>query len=410
MNYIFIDCKEKANLVGIVEDNSLVELYLEEKVVKKTLGNIYRARVDTVVKGMDAAFIDIGQDKNAYLHLNQSLAKDFAKQGEKTTIDKVLKEGQTIIVEITKEASGTKGAKVTTNIELKGRYLVLTPYSKQVYISKKIYKKTDLDRLKNLADEMIKEEIGLVFRTASMNVEKDKIREEYNILLEMYKQIERERNFLPCPKLIYSEPDIGYQIIRDLYNDDIDEIKTNCPDYHRELIIMEENSPFKFSDKLKLERDFSTDLDQRLNREIKNAFKRKIDLESGAYLIIDQLEALTVIDVNTGKFIGKSYREDTLVKTNLEAAEEIARQIRLRDIGGIIVIDFIDMKNKKDQDRLLEQLNKYLEKDRNKAKLVGITKLGLVELTRRKKRKSIKSNYYSICPQCQGVGKIFIDI
>ncbi len=409
MSYIFIDSKDEVEMVGLVEDGRLAEFYVEERSNQKTLGNIYRGRVDKVVKGMDAAFIDIGEEKDAYLHLKQALPKKLMYQNKAYNINEILKEGQDIIVQITKEASGTKGSKVSTHIELKGRYIVLTPYSKQVNISKKIHKKQEVNRLLEISKDIVKEDIGLIFRTASIDRENEKIAEEYNILFDIYKKLERERSFLPCPKLLYSEGDIGYQIIRDLYSEDIDEIKVNSEAYYNDLILMEENYPFKFSDKLILDKEFSISLDQDLSRDIKNSLNKKVNLKSGAYLVVDQLEALTVIDVNTGKFTGQSSLKDTVMKTNVEAAKEIAKQIRLRDIGGIIIVDFIDMTSKDDEDKLLSMFKSYLKRDRNKTNIVDITKLGLVELTRSKKRKSVISEYYSICPKCEGFGKIFID-
>lgn len=409
MNYIFIDSRDKDEMLGLVEDNRLVEFYIEEKTNRKIFGNIYRGRVDKVVVGIDAAFIDIGREKNAYLHINQAKPRDLIAKDFKYKIDDLLKEGQEVIVQVTKEEVGTKGAKLSTYIELKGRYIILTPYSKSISISKKI-EKNQSQRLLSSSQDVVKEEVGFIIRTAARDMEIEKIRDEYNILFERYKKIERERSFLPCPKLIYSEGHMGYQIIRDIFSEHIDQIKVNSKNYYDDLILMEEDSLFKFSDKLLLDKDFSIGLDQNLLREIRNSLNRKVELKSGAYLIIDQLEALTVIDINTGKFTGANSLKDTVMETNLEAALEIARQIRLRDIGGIIIVDFIDMKSKEDENKLLAIFNSYLKRDRNKARIVDISKLGLVELVRTKRRKSSTSKYYSICSECQGLGKVFIDI
>ena len=410
MNYIFIDVKDKVEKGGLVREEKMVEFYMEEKEDKKTLGNIYRGRVDKIIPGMDAAFEDIGEEKNGYLHLNQALPRDKMYKNKKHRIDEILAEGQEIIVQIRKEAAGIKGARLSTHIELKARYIVLTPYSNQINISKKIYISDEIDRLKAIAEDIREDDIGLIFRTAAMDIEDRIIIEEYNMLLEIYIKIERERNFLPCPKLIYKEADLAYQVIRDLYHDDIEKILVNDKDYYNDLIEMDENYPFKFSEKLELDIDFSVSLDQKLFKDIKTSLDRRVDLKSGAYLIVDQLEALTVIDVNSGSFIGGRSLKDTVMKTNIEAAREIARQIRLRDIGGIILIDFIDSRSKKDEDKLIAMFKSYIKKDRNKTNFIDITKLGLVEITRSKKRKSNISRYYSICEKCSGSGKIFIDI
>lgn len=400
MNYIFIDSKDEIEKVGLVEDGRLVEFYMEENTSKNTLGNIYRGRIEKVEKGMDAAFINIGEDRNAYLHLKQALPKDKMYKNKSYYIDDILKEGRDIIVQIIKEADGNKGAKVTTHIELKGRYIILTPFSNQINVSKKIYKREDINRLRDLSEDLIKKDAGFILRTASKNAEEDKIVSEYNFLFDIYEKIEREKNYLPSPKLIYKEPSIGYQIIRDLYSEDINEVKINSENDYKDLILMEENYPFKFSDKLILDKKFSIILEQNLIRNIKSSLSRRVNLKSGAHIIIDQLEALTVIDVNTGKFTGSRSLKDTIMKTNIEAAEEIARQIRLRDIGGIIIIDFIDMRSKEDEKKLLGVFNSHLKRDRNKANIIDITKLGLLEMTRSKKRKTSISSYYSICSKC----------
>lgn len=229
------------------------------------------------------------------------------------------------------------------------------------------------------------------------------------MLLEIYRKIQREKNFLPCPKLIYSEPDLGYQVIRDLYNDSIERILVNDKSYYNYLLTMDETYPFKFASKLVLDEDFSIDRDQKLYKDIRTSLERRVDLKSGSYLIIDQLEAFTVIDVNTGSFTGARSLKDTVMQTNIEAAREIARQIRLRDIGGIILIDFIDMRSKRDETKLISMFKSYIKEDRNKTNFIDISKLGIAEITRSKRRKSNISRYYSICPECKGTGKIFID-
>lgn len=409
MNYIFIDSKEEIEKVGLVEKDKLVEFYMEEREDKKTLGNIYRGRVERVIKGMDAAFVDIGEEKNSYLHLKQALSKDQMYKNKKHSIDDVLKEGQEVIVQIRKEASQDKGARVTSHVELKGRYIVLTPYSKQINISKKIYKTSEIERLKAIARETISDDIGLIIRSAAEDADSKDIRDEYQVLLEIYRKIQREKNFLPCPKLIYSEPDLGYQVIRDLYNDSIERILVNDKSYYNYLLTMDETYPFKFASKLVLDEDFSIDRDQKLYKDIRTSLERMVDLKSGSYLIIDQLEAFTVIDVNTGSFTGARSLKDTVMQTNIEAAREIARQIRLRDIGGIILIDFIDMRSKRDETKLISMFKSYIKEDRNKTNFIDISKLGIAEITRSKRRKSNISRYYSICPECKGTGKIFID-
>lgn len=406
MNYIFIDSSEEVDKIGVVEDGHLVEFHMEEKDNKKLLANIYRGRVVNVLKGMESAFVDIGEDKNAYLYVKDALSKKFLYDKKPHRINEVTKAGEDIIVQVRKEAAGTKGAKVSTHIEIPGRYIVLTPYSRKINISRKIRNKESRKRLKRIGKNMMENEVGVIFRTVSEEIEEEIIKEEYNILLDIYNKIQKERNFLPCPKLIYREPDLGYQIIRDTFNKDTEKIIINSKETYDNLLLMEEYFPFKFSHKIELNKEYSIDYEESIQNDIKKALSREVHFKSGGYLVIDQLEALTAIDVNTGGFIGSKSLGDTVLRTNIGAIEEIARQIRLRNLAGIIIIDFIDMKKKKDKRQLLSALRKELKKDRNRANVVGITKLGLVELTRKKTRGSIGANFYTQCPHCKGRGKI----
>ncbi|NLW22444.1 MAG: Rne/Rng family ribonuclease [Tissierellia bacterium] len=407
MNYIFIDSEEGIDRVGIVEDDKLVEFYMDKKDKRKQVGNIYRARVVNVLPGMEAAFVDIGEGKNAYLHVKNAIPKELMHRKRDIKINEIIKNGEEIIVQVLKEASQNKGAKVTTHITLPGRFLVLTPFSSRISISRKIHEKEEIQRLQNLGKGMQKENMGIIFRTNSFGVDEDLLVEEYHMLINIYKKIERERNFLPCPKLIYSEMDLAQQIIRDVFNDKIDRVIVNNRQKYKKLLSFQDILFPKLSDKLIYDANFSITSQPEIEKGLKTALDRKVSLKSGGYIVIDETEALTVIDVNTGKFIGSKNLEDTVVKTNLEAAEEISRQIRLRDIGGIIVIDFIDMKEDEDVDLVLNVLQKNLNQDRNKTNIIGMTKLGLVELTRRKVRNSLSSNFIVPCPSCGGRGKIF---
>lgn len=409
MRYIFIDSKDGVDRAGIVEDDRLVEFHAEKQDKEKLVGNIYRARVINVLSGMEAAFVDIGESKNAYLYVKDALSKDDLYNKNTISISEILKPGQEIIVQVIKEPSGNKGAKITTHIEIPGRYLVFTAFSSKKNISKKILKKEEVKRLKTIGTSVMKDEMGMIFRTVSEGVDEDIIRDEYNLLYEIYTKIEKQKNFLPYPKLLYKEPDLGYQLVRDSYNDMTDKIIVNTKEKYNELIAMEEYYPFKFSEKIELDLKFSAIYHPKIQSDLNNALKRIVNLKSGGYIVIDETEALTAIDINTGKFVGTKSLGDTVLKTNLEASEEIAKQIRLRDIGGIIIIDFIDMRNEQDIDLVLSEFEKHLKKDRIKTNIVGITKLGLVELTRKKIRRSLSLDFYEKCPKCEGRGNI-IDI
>ncbi|MBU5427205.1 Rne/Rng family ribonuclease [Tissierella pigra] len=405
MSYIFIDSLDGFQRVGIVENNRLVEYHLEKE-EKKIVGNIYRGRVVNVLQGMEAAFVDIGEGKNAYLYVKDALPKEMLYSGKRYSISEVVKSGQEIIVQVIKEPSGNKGAKVTTHIEIPGRFLVFTPFSNKINISKKIRSIVEVESLKEIGKKIIKNDTGLIFRTASEGIDESILQEEYNILYDIYAKIEKERNFLPCPKLLYKEPSLGYQIIRDSFNDETEKIIVNNKEVYDNLILTEETFPFRFSNKMELDKDFSINYNTGIQLDLQTALQRIVSLKSGGYIVIDETEALTAIDVNTGKFVGSSSLEDTIVKTNIEAAGEIARQIRLRDIGGIIIIDFIDMKNKNDISNVLAILRKNLKKDKIKTNIIDITKLGLVELTRKKIRRSLSRDFYKVCPKCEGRGHI----
>lgn len=409
MKYIFIDSSDDFHKVGIVENHRLVEFHVEEIGKGKLVGNIYRGRVTNVLQGMESAFIDIGDLKNAYLYVNEALPKELLYTGEKYKISEILKIGQEIIVQVIKEPSGGKGAKVTIHIEIPGRYLVFTPYSNKINISKKIKGTKENQILKDIGQRIVKDDMGIIFRTASEGVEESILKEEYDKLYDIYTKIEKERSFLPCPKLLYKEPGLGYQILRDTYTDDTDKIIVNNREVYDNLILMEEHSTFNFSSKLELNTDFSIKYDNLIQSDIRLALQRVVPLKSGGYIVIDEVEALTAIDVNTGKFVGTRSLEDTVLKINMEAAEEIARQIRLRDIGGIIIIDFIDMKNKDDIPLVLSKLKENFKNDRIKVNIIDITKLGLVELTRKKIRRSLSRDFYKKCSSCEGRGFI-IDI
>lgn len=405
MNYIFIDIKAGIEKVGIVEEDKLVEFYIDYEDEDQLVGNIYRGRVKNVLKGMEAAFVDIGHEKNAYLDLKNAIPQNTKR--ENIDIRDVVKIGQEIIVQVLKEPTESKGAKVTTKITLPGRFIVLTPYLDKISISRKIEEEEEIKRLTSIGENIKEENIGLIFRTNSQGVNEDLLAKEYSSLVKLFKKIERERHFLPCPKLIYKEMDLAEKVIRDSYNEKIDKIIVNDREKYNRLLELEDIFFPDFKDKLIYDEDFDINYEENILKGLRNALERKVYLKSGGYIVIDETEALTVIDVNTGKFVGNINLEDTVVKTNLEAAEEIARQIRLRNLTGIILIDFIQMKNNKDVKLVMEKLEEYLSRDRNKANIVDITKLGLVELTRRKSRNSLSNHFIKPCPTCKGKGKLY---
>ena len=406
MNYIFIDSVDGVSKVGIVEENRLVEYYTQEENKGKLVGNIYRARIETVLQGMEAAFVDIGEGKNSYLHVKDALSREQIYSKEKYKINEVVKGGQDIIVQVIKESQDTKGPKVTARISIPGRYLVLTPFSKKINVSRKIVGFKAVSRLKILGEKIVKDNMGVIFRTMAEEVDEALLIDEYNLLWDIYNRIERERNFLPCPKLLYRELDLVYQIVRDSFNDKNHIIIVNNKDIYEKLLLLEDYFSYNLGEKITLDKNFSMESDTNLLKDLNEAMERRVTLRSRGHIVIDETEALTAIDVNTGKYVGNYSLEETISITNIEAAEEILRQIRLRDIGGIIIVDFIDMKSEKDISKVLSMLHHNLDKDRNKPNVVGITKLGLVEITRKRIRQTLELRTSIVCPNCKGSGRV----
>lgn len=402
MDYIFIDSKVDRNIVGIVEDDSLVEYLSQDEDRNFILGNIYRAKVKDTLRGMEAAFVDIGRERNAFLHLKDALSWEQISSKKNYKLKDIIKSGQDILVQVIKEEVGSKGARVTTHLSIPGRNLILTPYVDSVNVSKKIREKSEMNRLKEIMDEIIVDDMGVILRTASDGASKDTLKKEYNNLVNIYKDIEKQRNFLPVPKLLYSDMDLVYKIIREAYKENMKIVVNNKNIYNNILLhfdyIKDENIIFDI--------DFSSEYNRLIQKDINQAIKRSVELRSGGYIVIDETEAMTVIDVNTGKNVGALSLEDTVLKTNLEATEEIAKQIRLRDLGGIIIIDFIDMNNKINLDWVMEKLDREFRKDRNKPNIVDVTKLTLVEVTRKRKRDTLDVLTTKVCPTCNGRGRI----
>lgn len=406
MDYIFIDSVDGISKVGIVEEGRLVEYYIGEENKEKLVGNIYRARIENVLEGMEAAFVDIGEGKNAYLNVNDALNPDQIRSKNKYKINEVLKGGQEIIVQVVKEGQSNKGPKVTRRISIPGRYLVLTPFSNQINVSRKISGFKAVSRLKILGEKIIKDNMGLIFRTMAEEVDESLLIQEYNKLLDIYNRIQREINFLPCPKLLYRELELVYQIVRDSFNDKNHRIVVNNVHIYDKLLLLEDYFSYNLGEKIILDTNFSMENDPKLLADLNQAINRKVTLPSGGHIVIDETEALTAIDVNTGKYVGDYSFEETVLLTNMEAAEEILRQIRLRDIGGIIIVDFIDMKNENYITKVLSVLYTNLSKDRNKPNVAGMTNLGLVEITRKRIRSTLETRISTVCPTCKGSGRI----
>jgi ribonuclease E len=394
--------------IGVIEDNVMVEHYVNRNANVSYVGNVYLGRVQNVLPSMEAAFVDIGKGRNAVLYAGE-VNWDAAgiSESEPRKIEMVLKTGQPVLVQVTKDPIGQKGARLTSQISLPGRYVVYVPGGGMSGISKRL-PESERTRLKAILKNLIPEEAGVIVRTAAEGVSEEELTNDVARLKAQWDEIfqKSENPNFHAPAVLLSEPDLAVRVIRDIFNEDFrrliiqgaeawEEISTYLSSIAPELVT-------------KLEKYTGTgDLfaDYRVEEQLAKAFDRKVYLPSGGSLVIDRTEAMIVIDVNTGKFIGKGGNlEETVTKNNLEAAEEIARQLRLRDLGGIIVIDFIDMVLEKNRDAVLRRLVECLGRDRTKHQVAEVTSLGLVQMTRKRVGQGLIEAFSTTCDSCNGRG------
>ena len=376
---LLIDKKKNAKRIALLEDSNLVEFYEDAEDENRNEGNIYIGIVKDIVKGMESAFVDIDTEKNSFIHLVDVLPKVDTKkceQNEKTTIGKVIKTGEKILVQVKKDSNETKGARISKHINLPSKYIVLMPNTDIITISQKIEDKNEQDRLIKVVKENLSKGNGAIIRTSAEGKEEELI-EDIKEIEEKWEKIkhEAEKYNGKTPKLIYRAESIDEKILLDFSNKKIDKIIVNNRNEYEKLkelgkynIVYEENNIFETYN---------------IEKQIEKISNRKIWLNCGGFITIDKTEALTAIDVNSGKFTGKDDLSKTILKVNKEATIEIAKQLRLRDIGGIIIIDYIDMKNEEYRYEILELLKTCLKKDRSKTQVEGFTKLDLMEMTRK---------------------------
>ena len=391
MKKIIVECLISSQKTAILEDDKLIELLIEDNKNSKKVSNIYRGIVKKVIPGIQACFVDVGFEKLAYLQLDK---------------DSNIKAGQDILVQVNKEAVGTKGAKLNTEISLAGRYLVYIPTNDRITLSNKILDEKERFRLKKIAKSVSKDSEGLIIRTEAVGCTKEELEQDIKALKEKYEEILKEYRLGIGPKLLYKELDFSSKYIKENVNDETEKIITNDIAKYEELKKILESIKIEYKDKLILEENKDIFDLYRVENQIDKALNKKVWLKSGGYLIIDKTEALTVMDVNTGKFTGNLKLEETVYKTNIEAAIEVCRQLKLRDIGGIVIIDFIDMHKATYKKEVINILNEELKKDKRKTEVLGMTRLGLVELTRRRERDSIDKYYLSDCETCEGNSKV----
>lgn len=408
---IIVNVDTRETRVALVEAGKLVELHIERD--ERVVGSIYKCKVSNVLPGMDAAFVDIGLERNAFLYVADVLPEtddEFPAARRDTRhlhIKDVLKIGQEVLVQVVKGPRGTKGARVSTRVSLPGRYLVLMPDSDNSGISRKIEDGGERDRLKRIAENIRPQGYGVIVRTEAEGKNEVELRQDLEFLLRMWNQIQDKARRTSAPGLVHQDLSLIYKTIRDIFGSEVTKMIIDSPvDYEKAAELIELLSP-KIKSRLQLYEDPEPIFERfSIEPEIERLLRRKVWLKSGGHLTIDETEALTTIDVNTGKFIGSTSLSDTILKTNMEAATEIARQLRLRDIGGIIILDFIDMANPKDKQHVVSALDKTLKKDRTRTKISHISPLGLVEMTRKRTGETISEVITEACPYCQGRGRV----
>lgn len=391
---------ERDNIAAVLENKKVTDFFIHRGDV--LLGDVYLATVDNILPSIDAAFVNVGSDKMGFLHAQDVMGKGTLKQK--------LSPKQKLIVQVVKEPTGHKGPRVTTEISLPGRFLVLMPHEPGVSVSKKIENSKERARLKSIINLIKPVGVGVIIRTEAEGQSEADIQEDLEILLEKWNNIITSAETLDPPNLIYRDQDLLYRVIREACTEDVKEIIVDTPFAMNRVQSILQNwhmskgtqvSLYKGTEPLLIAMD--------IHKEIKAALNVKVNMPSGGYLFIQQTEALTVIDVNSGKFISSATQDETILKTNIEAVHEIARQLRLRNIGGMIIIDFIDMMTRADKLAMMEELEIALEPDKAKPQVGQLSDLGLVELTRHRQGQSLSEIFTKKCPHCQGCGEHIIE-
>jgi ribonuclease G len=463
---ILINGGPRETRVAILEDDRLVELLVDRPDQRRRVGDIYKGRVEAVLPGIQAAFVDIGLEKSAFLHASDLLEPDededpdepiqaedpteeadapeseeaAAESSVGTTAERrargrnggsrnggevrqrevnsrhplpdiqdILKKGQTLLVQVTKEPISTKGCRVTAQISLPGRFLVYMPAASKVGVSRKIDSREQRSKLREMVTRLLpKNEGGVIVRTVAEGVTEDHFKREIDSLLGLWKKVQRKETFVRAPSLVHRETSLTRGIIRDVFSAKVDALHVDSKEHHHEIEqYLKQIDPelmtrvFLYNEATPLFEKFD------IESEIRDLFKARCELPTGGSLIIQPTEALVSIDVNTGRYTGRKDPEKTILRTNIEAAREIARQLRLRDIGGIIVCDFIDMETRANREKVLQELRTHLARDRARTKALAVSDLGLVEMTRQRVRPSLLQGMTTDCPTCSGSGRVF---
>lgn len=422
---IIINVSEYETRLAVLEDLKLVELLVQRPEAERMVGDIYKGVVKSVLPGMQAAFVDVGLEKTAFLHFSdigdsksqldllyeaefleeEEEAKKNKKQPER--IQDILKERQEILVQVTKEPIGTKGARVTTQLSLPGRYVVLVPAEDHVGVSRKISNWAEKRRLKRLTYEIKPDGFGCIVRTVAEGKQKRELKSDIKNLSRYWKKIVKQADKSEAPALLHKDLGLIYSVMRDVLTPEVEKVVVDSKKEYKKILSYLKTVAKTLRSKVEYYDGRVPVFDAyNIEPEIEKMLDRKVWLKKGAYFVIDQTEAMVTIDVNTGRFVGRTTQESTVLKTNLEAAREIARQIRLRDIGGLIIVDFIDMELAENRRKVFEEFKAGFRHDRSKNSILPISDFGLIEMTRERIRPSILHTLSGTCPCCGGIGRI----
>ena len=388
-----------------------MELFEEERGTTHMVGNIYKGRVENVLPGMEAAFVDIGVEKNAFLYVGDAVPVRYEEDEKGSSalveerIEQVLKPRQELLIQVTKEPVGTKGPRISVNITLPGRFVVLLPQVSYIGVSRKIIDNHERTRLRELAARSKPEGMGVIIRTLAEGIDGDEIAEDITKLVAFWQALQPKIPHVSVPGLVHKDVDLISWLVRDWFDQDVERITVDQEEVAQVVrkALREIEHPAAKQIHIVPEDLFAK---YGVDDEIRKALRSKVWLKSGGYLVIQQTEALVVIDVNTGKYVGKLSLEETVVHINLEAAEEIARQLRLRNLGGIIIVDFIDMVAEEAQQQVIRVLEAACARDKTKSHVLGLTQLGLVEMTRKKVGQTLAVRHTAPCPTCEGSGRV----
>jgi len=423
--------------VAVIEDGTLVEILIDDSHTQNLAGNIYKGRVLKILPGMQAAFVDVGLARDAFLYVRDiyedmesyedllNLAEDAEPEPDEgegaahlgarskgrqrrsphTSIEELIQEGQEVLVQVAREPLGTKGARITSHITLPGRYLVYMPTESHVGVSRKIEAEAERSRLKQIIEEINEPREGVIVRTAGVGRSKAEIQADFEFLRSTWRGIKAKAETAKAPAMVQKDLDLIFRIFRDLITKDVTRLVVDsaveyerCMEYTESLFPELRQLLFLYTEDEPIFKSFG------IEREVEKALRSKVWLKSGGYLVIEQTEALVSVDVNTGKYVGKHDFEETILKTNREAAVEIARQVRLRDLGGIIIIDFIDMARQENRDKVMADLKEALKADRSPTNVSLLSELGLVEMTRKRVRQGLNQSLSQTCAACGGLG------